>query len=848
MRKITSLILVFCLLLTGIFGENVPAFASTKETYSKTIAIVFDNSGSMYKDGNMAWCRATYAMEVFAAMLNEGDTLLIYPMHPITVGGTEYTMEKPFKVTNASQSHQIRDIFTDDPSGTPVESIDFAAQGLRDCKTDQKYMVILSDGDGFDLGGTPLGRDSSRRELDRRFEEYVAEELNVMYLGIGSNVIMPKTEESEFFVKKQAANSENVLSTLTEICNLIFGRDILPEKYVTDRSVDFDISLKKLIVFVQGENITDLKVTGTSGEIGKQISSSAVKYSTVGAGGRYKNFVPDSSLQGMMVTYENCPAGSYNIEYSGKATSVEVYYEPDADLDFVFTNDSGSNVDYDALYEGVYKVSFGMKDAKTGKLISSELLGSPVYNGNYYINGEKFPITYEGYSGEVPITLNMNDSFKAELTVTYLSGYTITKDSSDFGWPEEGIKIAARPAGELRVEISGGQELYSLQDLKEGKPFIAKVFYKDKQLTGSELEATKLWWDPETSNADIKKVFKDDHYELHLGYKNEDAPEETACGEWTTPIEASYTEKGSAEAKGRTLLTYNILDDFSPLVMELILSQDYILISEIEESEPILVNLYLDGAKLSPEDFANTVLTADCEGINCELVPNEQKSSYELKLLSTEKLEEGKYHITVTADYTDHIGRTTQTEQSTAVTMSNIPLWVKWTVSLFLLLLLLIIIWLILHIRVLPKNAHVNKRDSAMIFDGEDETKATTFDAKMSKGQMTVSGKYAGTKSGIIMGVKPGKESYLMKPKAKRSAEVNGASVRKMGNVTINEAMIGSIKYVLNEENGKLERIPKSDKPFLLKHGTPISYSGTMLSGGVPTPFTVNTKLNFKKK
>ena len=180
--------------------------------------------------------------------------------------------------------------------------------------------------------------------------------------------------------------------------------------------------------------------------------------------------------------------------------------------------------------------------------------------------------------------------------------------------------------------------------------------------------------------------------------------------------------------------------------------------------------------------------------------------------------------------------------------MSNIPLWIKWTVSLLLLLLLFIIIWLILHIRVLPKNAHVNKRDSAMIFDGEDETKATTFDAKMSKGQMTVSGKYAGTKSGIIMGVKPGKESYLMKPKAKRSAEVNGASVRKMGNVTINEAMIGSIKYVLNEENGKLERIPKSDKPFLLKHGTPISYSGTMLNGGVPTPFTVNTKLNFKKK
>src|SRR5699024_8414267 len=133
-----------------------------------------------------------------------------------------------------------------------------------------------------------------------------------------------------------------------------------------------------------------------------------------------------------------------------------VYYEPNADLDFVFTDSEGNNVDPNALYEGEYKVSFGMKDAKTGKLISSDLLGNPQYKGSYSINGQEIPITHNGHSGEVPISLKMNDAFEAHLTVTYLSGYTISKDSSDFGWPEGGIQVSARPAGDFRLEINGG--------------------------------------------------------------------------------------------------------------------------------------------------------------------------------------------------------------------------------------------------------------------------------------------------------------------------------------------------------------------------------------------------------
>ena len=219
-----------------------------------------------------------------------------------------------------------------------------------------------------------------------------------------------------------------------------------------------------------------------------------------------------------------------------------------------------------------------------------------------------------------------------------------------------------------------------------------------------------------------------------------------------------------------------------------------------------------------------------------------------IQLLPTDGISEGDYSITATALYTDHIGRTTQADDSLTITLSNVPLWVKWLIGLLLLILLIIIILLILHIKVLPKNAHVNKKDSTMYFDGEDETKSTTFLTKIEKGQMVLHSKYAGTKTGLAMDVKPGKESYLRKAQTRRSAEVKSASVRKFGSATIQEASIGSIKYVLNEDTGKLERMPKTDKPFVLKHGTTVSFAGTMLNAGVPKPFTVTTKLNFKKK
>lgn len=842
MKRYFSMMLAVLLLLTCVLAATPMAYASTKANEPRAIAIVFDNSGSMYDDGDQAWCRATYAMEVFASMLNKGDVLQIYPMWPINVGSQTYTMEKPLQITDATQASTIRDIFTPDASGTPIESIDCAINGLKSSQIGKKYMIVLTDGGTFSKDGHGLTKEKTKDELDKRIQAQAGKSMTVMYLGIGTDACIPNTKQSDYFIKKQAVNTADVLSTLTEMCNQIFGRDTLPKNRISGNSMDFDISMSKLIVFVQGNNISDLKLTG--GTVGELIGSQQTKYSTKGAGD-YQS-AADTSLQGMMVTYANCAAGTYNIEYTGTATSVEVYYEPDADLDFVFTDADGNNVDPNALYEGDYKVSFGMKDARTGQLIASDLLGNPNYRGSYFVNGKEVPITHDGHSGEVPVSLKMGDTFDAKLTVTYLSGYTISKDSSDFGWPQGGIKVAARPAGDLKLEITGGDELYSLQDLEEGGPYIAKVYYQGNQLTGKELESVDLKWNPDTSNAEILQEFAEDHFKLTLHYKDPDAPQDTVCGACTVSIYAYYTPQGCSEAQGECPLTYNIDDDFSPLQIDVFAPESYIVIKDLEESQPVQVALKINGAALTAEDFAAVELQVDCGGIEYTATPCEQDSSYLIKLLPTENLSEGNYQIKVTGIYTDHIGRTTQTEDAAAVTLSNIPLWLKWVIGLVLLLLLILIIWVILHIKVLPKYAHTTKKLSTMVFDGE--VVPANFAAEIKKKGARTQAQFAGKKIGLSMDVTAGPESCLYKPSKRRSALVKPESVKKFGPAKIHEAMIGSTKYTFDEEKGKLVPAIPNQKPFLLTNGSMIRYSGTIQDAGIDKDFEVTSKLNFKKQ
>lgn len=840
MKRLIGVLLAVFLLLS----MAVPAFAAgEKAQTTRAIAIVFDNSGSMYVGSNQAWCRATYAMEVFASMLNDGDTLMIYPMHPIQVDGKDYSQTSPLTITDPKQSSQIRKIYTDDPQGTPIECLDAAAQGLRGVSADEKWLIVLTDGDTFDQDGFVFS--DTAGELGNHINSCVGD-MNVLYLGIGRKAALPTGVDSDKFAAEKASDSKDVLSVLTKMCNQIFGRDTLPASGNDHGHLNFDISMKKLIVFVQGENVTDVSVTGTGGPAGTLISSSETKYATDGCNKNAYTPVSDTSLQGMLVTYEDCPAGEYIVNYSGNATSIEAYYEPDADLDFVFTNDRGVAVDpSQALYEGEYKVSYGIKDARTGELIDSDLLGEPYYEGLYSLDGNKSsgdttPIQHKGMSGEEPVSLKVGNIFYAKMTVTYLSGYKITKDSIDFGWPEIGIGVVPMPPDTLELKITPPENTtYQLSTLEEGAAYTAEVFYGGEKLTGSELEKVNLKWDPDTSNAEIKQSFEGDHFDLTMHYKDSANPTGTVCGPCAVTIYAFYTAQGSEEAQAEAPLSYTIEDTTGGLNVNLTAPQDYFVVSELADGESLRADITVDGEKLTDEELQDAEhfsFSIDCGGLDCEttLIPGE--SAYAIRLLPTDNAKTGKYKITAAAHIRDELGRDSDGSDTVSVEISSIPQWLR-TLLIVIpsLLLLLLLIYLLFILPVMPQAISCQQKTVSFTV-GSDEIGGN---AKITNGK-----KYGKTLSieppksgdyfysfGMRLPMKP-MDPITRQPSRTRRVKVKESAVISAIPSNVTEFSIDKYKFERDEETRKITRkgskpgAKKDDEYLILKNGSPVKMTG----------------------
>ena len=82
MKKLCKIVLVLFVMMAG---SSFAALAEEEadSTPSRVLNVVYDDSGSMLINGDTwvdTWCQAKYAMEVFAALLEEKDTLNIFPM------------------------------------------------------------------------------------------------------------------------------------------------------------------------------------------------------------------------------------------------------------------------------------------------------------------------------------------------------------------------------------------------------------------------------------------------------------------------------------------------------------------------------------------------------------------------------------------------------------------------------------------------------------------------------------------------------------------------------------------------------------------------------------------------
>lgn len=699
MKKLLSLLLVTLLTVTCLCAAFAAGVSAAPDTKKRVIAVVFDNSGSMYMNGNNAWCRAVYSMEVFATMMNPNDEMYIYPMNEISVNGKLYTSKSPLKVTQET-AQTIRSIYTTFPSGTPIESITHAYDDIMDAekKADEKWLIVLTDGNIFYKNDRELSVKETVEELENVLGTY-ANSINTLYLGIGKAVDPSFSSNSGYKTDhKVAENSADVLNYLSSMCNTIFGRDALPSSNIDGGTVSFDVSMSKLIVFIQGDNIKDVKLGNLEAD-----DEAVMKYSTLTCEGeRGEQAVVDTSLQGMLLTYGAVDQGDYELSYSGTATSVAVYYEPDVDLKVVLRDENGNEVDPNGdLYPGEYTIEYAIVDKK-GNKTESKLLGETKYEITYTKNGETKTVS-DTKNGSFKLTMAANDTLDSEFDVTYLGGYSIHRTGADLGWPFGGLKFAPPPAGRLDVRISGAAESYNLTELDKATPIRIQFFYESNELKGEQLDRI-VEASATLTGGNLGCEIKRDNDGFYVDAFENASILDTMAGEYTLSVTAKYineedqtTEPATGEKK------FTLIDNSTQVDMTLTVEQDYYLIADLDEGKPFRIDLLLGTNKLTDEQLDQTIVTPEANGIKFNIVPLYGESAFNVFIDPNDPPEDDSYEITFKVGTKNEIGRMVYDEDKTEIDVRHWPLWMRILIPILIILLIIALIVYFMTRKRLPK-------------------------------------------------------------------------------------------------------------------------------------------------
>lgn len=837
MRRILTLLLALLL----VFSMAVTAFAvpGAEET-KRAIGIVFDNSGSMYigsEDGRKVWCRATYATEAFAAMMNPNDILQVYPMNPITVGNETYTYEKPL-VIGQSEASTIRQIYSPKPGDTHIETITAACEGIMQVEADEKWLVVLTDGDEFYRNGKGLGTGKGTIAALENDLSACAAKMNVMYLGMGSQSAMPNKVTSNYFYQaKKTANSTEVLAALSEMCNTIFGRDSLTD---VGETVSFDISMSKLILFVQGEGIKNLKLGDIS-----PTSTNEMQYSTLGAGASYKDkFLVDESLQGVLAIFEDVDAGSLALSYEGKASSIDCYYEPNVDLQVQLLDAAGTPVDPNAeLTAGTYLLSYGIVD-KYGAPVNSPLLGQTVYTVNHSINDDKQTVTSE-QADKLQIDLKANDVLDVSVKAAYLGGYTLEKTAQDLGWPTGGLKFVPPPAGMLEAKLTGGAQEYKLSALTQGEPFRVEFIYEGQALTGAQLDGLEeLQATLDGGNAQCTLERDDQGYYITLAPY--EVPFETDCCEYELQFSGIYrNEDGLPTNRAFAAASLKVIDDSRTLDMKVAAPQTYYQLSKLSEGEPITLKLYYSGEPLTEEELNGITVKYEAEGLTLLTEKDPANSAILLWLDPANPPAEGKYRVNITANGVNEIGKEQVCEGRVTVETGKLAMWLKILIPILVIAVIIGIVAAILNQKVLPKD--VALRDEEFSVDGSKikGSNARINDPGKHKSEIVInSAKYSmdpGAPQQLTLSVTA--LSNRLTPSHKRKYMITAVKLRNATQVRswelkgskykADSAKPGNFKNVAN--GGPFKEIMAGPKTsFLVKsetrQGAAVTFRGTLVS------------------
>ncbi|MBQ3285674.1 MAG: hypothetical protein IJH40_08545 [Ruminococcus sp.] len=489
MKRLLS-ILLLAVILAGTLCTTV-VFSNAAEAPTKVINVVYDDSGSMFMDYDKdqepidSWSQAKYAMEVFAALLNENTTMNIYVMsdYDDEYGNPDNPPMLQLDSADGAEENvkKVHDMITK-AYGTPFDSVRKAYKDLENCTADEKWLVILTDGsfDGID-------------NIDNFFKGKKSD-INVLFLGLGPEVKGIAEDDSKHIYFDKADENNPILERIIQAATRVLNKDRLDVNPSTKR-FSFDVPMKELVVFAQGSDVTINNIKDSHGNIYESTSDPVnVQYSEKGFSNLDEHFSDpsdftfkfDKNLKGSLATFDDeFPEGEYTVDVSG-AETIEIYYQPHVEIATYLTNSDGEEVtDLEDLEIGTYTIDFALVNANTGeKIADSELLGDVSYvatitngsdNGSTFAPGDE--ITIE--EGELTI----------DAVATYLDYHTVTTNKTYTVFKNKEITFESAGDTEFTVTSNGFSEStpMKVKMLADGKDVTAEQWSKIENVPEVEL-------------------------------------------------------------------------------------------------------------------------------------------------------------------------------------------------------------------------------------------------------------------------------------------------------------------------------------------------------------------------
>ncbi len=494
LHRAFAVLLTVCLVVgaLAVMPATVRAETPQKTQHTYDIAVAFDNSGSMYLDGNMAWARAKYAMEIFASMLDYegGDKLTVFPMWEVQTDGStpastqrEKKSKQPVEIRSKEDIDKLSRMYTADPYGTPFTPVEDAAKYLKKSTATDKWLIVLTDGDfsGLDESG-----------LRKALLAKATGGVKVQYLRFAGGSSVKSDEKKGFYA--DSCDDATLINKLVDICNAIFQRAILPASSLQGKTLTLDLSMNNLIVFVQGQGAKISSLTDASGKgISATMNSGQRKYSDVKYGNGLYPSVTDTTLYGQVVTYSACPKGTYTLDYTGSKEAVQIFYEPNVDIRVELRNSDGQVVDPSKgeVEAGKYTVNSIIVDGVTGEDVTKHPLMGDDVKLVTKVKGSG-DSDYTTYDNGATITLQPDKATEIVVEGTYLKDFTITTKDDPDAIPLPLWITEQKP--DLKVEAVTEQDegWYNLRKSDEWQPVRVSLTLDGQPLTDDQLAQTKI--------------------------------------------------------------------------------------------------------------------------------------------------------------------------------------------------------------------------------------------------------------------------------------------------------------------------------------------------------------------